>query len=107
MKPIFFTRTIHSLIGDIDTMKDTKTVIHAALASVLALGAMSTAEQAQAAAPEGEKCYGVVKTGKNDCQTATSACAGQSTKDGQPDAFVYLPKGSCEKIVGGNLEPKT
>ncbi|MGQ0656660.1 MAG: BufA1 family periplasmic bufferin-type metallophore [Chromatiales bacterium] len=87
-------------------MKDTTTVIHAALAGVLALGAMTAAERALAAAPEGEKCYGVVKAGKNDCQTATSACAGQSTKDGQPDAFIYLSKGACEKIVGGSPEPK-
>ncbi len=89
-------------------MKDTKTVVqHSALAGILALGALAATEQAWAAAPEGEKCYGVVKAGKNDCQTATSACAGQSTQDGQPDAFIYLPKGTCEKIVGGSLEAKT
>ncbi len=87
-------------------MKDTKTVVHAALASVLALGAMSTAVHAQAAAPQGEKCFGIVKAGKNDCQTATSACAGTAAQDGQADAFIFLPKGTCEKIVGGNLEPK-
>jgi len=87
-------------------MKDSNTMIHTALAGVLALGTMAAAQQAWAAAPEGEKCYGVVKATKNDCQTATSACAGQSTKDGQPDAFIYLPKGTCEKIVGGTLEPK-
>jgi uncharacterized membrane protein len=87
-------------------MKDTKTIVHSTLAGILALGALAAAEQAWSAAPEGEKCYGVVKAGKNDCQTATSACAGQSTKDGQADAFIYLPKGTCEKIVGGTLEPK-
>ncbi len=51
-----------------------------------------------------EKCYGVVKAGKNDCQTNTSACAGTSTKDGQKDAWIYLPKGSCDKIVGGSTK---
>ena len=47
-----------------------------------------------------EKCYGIVKAGMNDCQTATSKCAGSSTKDKQIDAFILLPKGLCDKIVG-------
>lgn len=51
-----------------------------------------------------EKCYGVVKKGMNDCSTATADCAGSSTKDSQKDAFILLPKGTCEKIVGGSLE---
>jgi polyisoprenoid-binding protein YceI len=40
----------------------------------------------------------------NDCQTATHSCAGSATKDGQPDAFIFLPTGLCKKIVGGSLE---
>jgi len=54
-----------------------------------------------------EKCYGVVKAGKNDCQTSSSACAGTAKQDGQADAWIYLPKGTCEKIVGGNLKSKS
>ena len=53
-----------------------------------------------------EKCYGVVKAGQNDCKTNTASCAGTSEKDGQPDAFVYLPKGTCEKIVGGVVKSR-
>lgn len=52
-----------------------------------------------------EKCYGVVKTGMNDCATSTASCAGSATKDNQKDAFLLMPKGLCEKIVGGTLEP--
>ena len=51
-----------------------------------------------------EKCYGVVKAGSNDCQTAVTACAGSAKKDNQKDAWIYLPKGSCEKIVGASLK---
>lgn len=51
-----------------------------------------------------EKCYGVVKKGMNDCSTATSDCAGSSTRDSQKDAFILLPKGICEKLVGGSLD---
>ncbi|MBK8533643.1 MAG: DUF2282 domain-containing protein [Candidatus Competibacteraceae bacterium] len=48
----------------------------------------------------------MVKAGKNDCQTSAHACAGQASKDGQGDSWVYVPKGSCEKIVDGSLKPK-
>jgi uncharacterized membrane protein len=52
-----------------------------------------------------EKCYGITKAGMNDCQTSTTACAGTARHDGQKDAWLLLPKGSCEKIVGGALRP--
>ena len=86
---------------------NTKHVVQSALAGVLTLG-MLTAVGTAAAASKGdvEKCYGVVKAGKNDCQTATSACAGTAAKDGQSDAWIYLPKGTCDKIVGGSTSPK-
>lgn len=58
------------------------------------------------AAPQIEKCYGIVKAGMNDCQTKTASCAGSATKDQQADAFLFLPKGTCAKIVGGSLTPK-
>ena len=50
-----------------------------------------------------EKCFGVAKAGKNDCQTATSSCAGTSKKDAQIDAWLSVPKGVCGKIAGGSL----
>lgn len=50
-----------------------------------------------------EKCYGIAKKGMNDCHTKTASCAGSATKDNQKDAFIFLPKGDCEKIVGGSL----
>ena len=52
-----------------------------------------------------EKCYGVAKAGKNSCFTASNSCAGTSKEDGQKDAWIYLPAGTCTQIVGGNLEP--
>jgi uncharacterized membrane protein len=72
---------------------------HAAVAAALALGTGGPAQAAEK--PAVEKCYGIAKAGKNDCQTATSACAGTSTQDGQQDAWILLPKGTCAKIVGG------
>lgn len=86
---------------------NSKTLVNSALASVFALGLVATVGQAVAAEEKNaEKCYGVVKAGKNDCQTSAHACAGQAKKDGQGDSWVYVPKGTCEKIVGGSLQPK-
>ena len=53
------------------------------------------------------KCYGVARAGLNDCATATASCAGSSTKDSQADAFLFMPNGLCEKIVGGHLNIKS
>ena len=52
-----------------------------------------------------DKCYGIVKAGKNDCFTASNSCAGTTTVNAQRDAWIYVPKGTCDKIVGGNLGP--
>jgi uncharacterized membrane protein len=84
-------------------MKKTKLAVTTAIGSLIAIGAATTPLSASAA--ESEKCYGVAKAGKNDCQTNTSACAGTSTADGQGDAWIFVPEGVCEKIVGGSLEP--
>jgi uncharacterized membrane protein len=52
-----------------------------------------------------EKCYCVAKAGKNDCAAGPgTSCAGSSTIDGQSNAWMYVPKGSCEKLVNGSLK---
>ncbi len=88
---------------------DKKIVIAAAKAflALSTVGIASTAlmTNALAATPEMVKCYGIVKKGMNDCATASASCAASATKDSQPDAFLFVPKGLCEKIVGGNLNP--
>ena len=80
-------------------MKNSKAVVASAVSSLIALSTLSG--EAMAAKPGMEKCYGIVKAGKNDCQTSTSACAGTSKQDGQKDAWIYVPEGTCDKIVGG------
>ncbi len=70
---------------------------------VAATGLVSTG----AYAADKEKCYGVVKAGQNDCQTASNSCAGTASADSQKDAFIYLPGGTCAKLTGGSLEPKS
>jgi len=54
-----------------------------------------------------EKCFGIAKATQNDCQTSTNSCAGTAKRDMQPDAWIYVPVGTCQKIVGASLMPKT
>lgn len=88
-------------------MANRRQIVSSALAGALALGGMAVLGPVTAAEGEMEKCYGIAKAGKNDCATASSSCAGTSKVDGQGDAFIAVPKGTCEKIVGGSTTPKS
>ena len=79
-------------------MTATRVAIAAALAAAIALPVFTVHAQGNM-----EKCFGIAKAGKNDCQTDHSSCAGTSKTDGQKDAWISVPKGACEKIVGGSL----
>lgn len=83
-------------------------LVQAAMAGALAAGVagVSWSQAGPAPTPKfaAEKCYGIAKAGKNDCQTSVSACAGTSTKDSQRDAWIYVPKGTCDRIVGASLK---
>lgn len=82
------------------------TLAAAVLAAFVAAGVSLTA---QAADPiKMEKCYGVAKAGKNDCGTkGGNSCAGQVKFARSSNAWIFVPKGTCEKIEGGSLEPVT
>jgi len=86
----------------------TTMLVASALATVMSLAAAAQAQSGPAPVPsfENEKCYGIVKAGSNDCQTATHSCAGTATADAQGDSWIYVPAGTCAKIVGGSIEPK-
>ncbi|KTD23658.1 DUF2282 domain-containing protein [Legionella israelensis] len=81
------------------------TISKVTMAAVMAAGlSVSTLPANAADKPGMEKCYGVVKAGKNDCGTAKHSCAGQAKKSGAETDWVYLPKGTCEKLAGGKLK---
>jgi len=52
-----------------------------------------------------ERCFGVVRAGRNDCGTAKHACAGRAPREAASDEWLLLPAGTCEKIVGGQNRP--
>jgi uncharacterized membrane protein len=82
---------------------NSKTVmLAAAIGSLFALSAPSLVAADDSAT---EKCYGVAKAGKNDCAGPGHVCGGQSKTDADPNEWLSLPKGTCERIVGGSLKP--
>ena len=75
-------------------------LLSTAVTGLIAMGAGGMATDTKA--EEMEKCFGVAKAGKNDCQTANTSCAGTSKADGQKDAWVLVPAGTCDKLAGGS-----
>lgn len=54
-----------------------------------------------------EKCYGIAKAAKNDCASAgNNSCGGTSKANSDSKAWIYVPAGYCERIVGGSKTPK-
>jgi uncharacterized membrane protein len=80
---------------------DQKTLVATAVAGLFALGA-NTGALAQK--KDQEKCWGVAKAGQNECGSNKTAhsCAGQSTKDYDPDDFKVVKAGTCVQM-GGSL----
>jgi uncharacterized membrane protein len=55
-----------------------------------------------------EKCYGIAKAGENDCaSTGNHSCAGQAKLDSDPNSWIFVPTGYCDRIVGTTLKPKS
>lgn len=87
-------------------MKQNKSVAHAAMAAVMALGMGTISADAVAGKPGFEKCAGIVKAGMNDCGTSKHGCSGKASVDKAPDEWIYVPKGTCAKIAGSTLKQK-
>lgn len=91
-------------------MSNSRAIVGSAVAGLLALSATSLAFAGPTPAPtsfQPEKCYGIAAAGQNDCQTASHACSGQSTKARASDSWIYVPAGTCGKIAGGSEQPKS
>ena len=74
--------------------------------SLVAGGSMLANTAAQAVPDQPafwEKCAGIAKIGSNDCGALNGkhSCSSQATMDNDPNEWVYVPQGTCTKIVGG------
>ena len=80
------------------------------LATAFAVSALSFTSAQAADAPEGmEKCKAVDSEGKSiilehqsDCASKSGSCAGHN-KAGDPEAWIMVPKGECDKINKGDM----
>ena len=84
-------------------MTITKTFLRSALSSALLLSAATVATTSFAADESKEQCAGVIKAGKNDCATSKNECHGHVSTDRDAEAWIYVPKGTCERISGAHL----
>lgn len=85
-----------------------KMVLQVTAASILAGALVATASaNAHMGEKEGyEKCSGIVKAGMNDCGANGHGCAGAAKTDNDPNEWILLPEGTCEKITGGKVVAK-
>lgn len=89
-------------------MKNQNKVMQSTVAGILALGASMVSTSASAVPDQPkfwEKCSGVAKAGMNDCGALDGkhGCAGMATKNNHPQEWVYVPQGTCAKIMGGKV----
>lgn len=74
-----------------------------AVTSALAAAGVATTSVAVAADGAMEQCAGIIKAGKNDCATSKNACHGHVDADGTAEAWIYLPKGTCDRLAGARV----
>ena len=84
-------------------MSKHSSMLQLAISGVLALSGAALTSTAVAAKDGMEQCAGIVKAGKNDCATSANACHGHVTSDANTEAWIYVPKGTCDRIVGGHI----
>jgi len=84
-------------------MSSLKRTVKLAVASAVALGTLGVGSSAMATTPAMEQCAGIVKAGKNDCATNANACHGHVETDANPMGWIYLPAGTCDRLVGGHV----
>jgi len=85
-------------------MSNIKNLSKTAVASMIAMGVMAASSDVFAGKPGFEKCQGIAKAGMNDCGTSKHSCAGQAASNGDAEEWVYVPEGTCSKIVGGKVK---
>jgi uncharacterized membrane protein len=85
----------------------TSLLIASAITATAALPLIARASPAPVPSFQAEKCYGINVAGGNDCAASNShSCAGEAKRASDPKSWIYVPVGTCSKIVGGSTSPK-
>jgi uncharacterized membrane protein len=82
-------------------------LVASAIGATAALPLLANAGPAATPSFQAEKCYGINVAGGNDCAASNShSCAGEAKRASDPKSWIYVPVGTCSKIVGGSTSPK-
>lgn len=86
----------------------TRILVASAFAAAIAAPTLLSAQKpAEMPSFKAEKCYGIAKAGKNDCaSTGNNSCGGTSRRDADKKAWMFVPAGYCERIVGASTTPQ-
>ena len=100
-------------------MKEKSYWIAAAITSALLVATTAVNAHKETYDTETERCAGIVKAGMNDCSAHEHACSGKANMndcsahehacsgkakvDNDPEEWINLPAGTCEKIPGGRV----
>jgi len=54
-------------------------------------------------APNRNAVTALPRPARTTVQRPSSACSGSAKQDNLKDAWIYVPKGTCQKVAGGTL----
>jgi len=80
-------------------------VLLAVAGAMIAAVSMSVRHNGQGSI-ERERCYGIAKTGQNDCANAVHSCAKQAKADHDQHAWTAAPNGTCQRLAGGVMDER-
>jgi len=80
-------------------------VLLAVAAAMIGAVSMSVRHNGQGSI-ERERCYGITKSGQNDCANAVHSCAKQAKADSDQHEWVAVPKGTCQRLAGGVMDER-
>jgi uncharacterized membrane protein len=87
------------------THKTTKTWIGLSIVGMITAACATNAMAVPDNPQNWEKCAGVAKKGMNDCGSLDGkhSCSKKAVKDNDPNEWVYVPQGTCDKLTGGKV----
>lgn len=77
-----------------------------AVAAAMVGAVAASVRHGDAAAVERERCYGIAKSGQNDCANAVHSCAKHAPGDADAREWIAVPKGTCLRLAGGRLDER-
>ena len=75
-----------------------------AVAGAMVAAVAASVRHGDQASVERERCYGIARSGMNDCANAVHSCAKQAKVDSDQREWIAVPKGTCVRVAGGRMD---